>query len=82
MNEFVIQLQRLARTCDFGAFIDEALRDHLVCGLQNGETQKKLLAESDLSLQKAVDIVTAAEMAVLEGQHTHTHLLITKYIST
>ena len=22
-------------SCDFGAFLDEALRDHLVCGLQN-----------------------------------------------
>ena len=53
-------------------FLDEALRDRLVCGLQNGETQKKLLAESDLSLQKAVNIATAAEMAVLEGQQTHT----------
>ena len=43
VNEFVIQLQRLARTCDFGAFLDEALRDRLVCGLQNSGTQKKLI---------------------------------------
>ena len=72
VNEFVIQLQRLARTCDFGAFLDKSLRDRLMCGLQNGETKKKLLAESDLSLQKAVDIATVAEIAVLEGQQTHT----------
>jgi len=43
-----------------------------VCGLQNSGTQKKLLAESDLTLQKAIDIATAAEMAVLEGQRGHT----------
>ena len=72
VNEFVIQLWRLACTCDFGAFLDEALRDRLMCGLQNSGTQKKLLAESDLSLQKAIDIATAAEMAVLEGQQIHT----------
>ena len=72
VNEFVIQLRRLARTCDFGAFLDEALRDRLVCGLQNSGTQKKLLAESDLTLQKAVGIATAAEMAVLEGQQART----------
>ena len=42
------------------------------CGLQNSGTQKKLLAKSDLSLQKAIDIATAAEMAVLEGQQIHT----------
>ena len=43
-----------------------------MCGLQNSETQKKLLAESDLTLQRAVDIATAAEMAVLEGQQMRT----------
>ena len=72
INEFVIQLRRLAQTCDFGAFLDEALRDRLVCGLQNNVTQKKLLAESNLTLQKAVNIATASEMAVLEGQQTNT----------
>ena len=72
VNEFVIQLRRLARTCNFGVFLDEALRDRLVCSLQNSETQKKLLAESELTLQRAVDIATAAEMAVLEGQQTRT----------
>ncbi|XP_065896057.1 uncharacterized protein [Dysidea avara] len=68
INELVIQLRRLARNCDFGAFLDEALRDRLVCGLQNNVTQKKLLAESNLTLQKAVDIATASEMVVVEGQ--------------
>ena len=38
VNEFVIQLRRLARTCDFGTFLDEALHDRLVCSLQNSET--------------------------------------------
>ena len=36
--------------------------------MTNSSTQKKLLAEKDLSLQRAVDIATAAEMAVLEQQ--------------
>lgn len=47
--------------------MDEALRDRLVCGLANNGTQKKLLAEKDLTLKKAVEVATAAEMAVLEG---------------
>ena len=38
VNEFIIQLRRLARTCDFDTFLDKALRDRLVCGLQHGET--------------------------------------------
>ena len=56
VNEFVIQLRCLAHTCDFGTFLYEALWDRLVCGLQHGKAQKKLLAESELMLQKALDI--------------------------
>ena len=52
----------------FDDFLEQALRDCLVCGLTNNSIQKKLLAENDLNLQKAIDIATAAEMAVLDHQ--------------
>ena len=68
INQFVMELRRLARTCDFGGFLKEALRDRLVCGLSNISIQKKLLSEDDLSLQRAIDIATAAEMAVLQPE--------------
>ena len=68
IKEFLIELRRLARTCNFGDFLEQAIRDRLVCGMINSSTQKKLLAEKDLSLQRAVDIATAAEMAVLDQQ--------------
>ena len=54
VNEFVIELRHLAQTCNFGNFLDGALRDRLVCGLVNCGTQKKLLSEKDLTLKKAV----------------------------
>lgn len=69
IKEFLIELRRLARTCTFGDFLEQALRDRLVCGMTNSSIQKKLLAERDLTLQRAVDIATAAEMAVLDQQH-------------
>ena len=40
VNEFVIELRHLARTCNFGNFLDKALRDRLVCSLANCSTQK------------------------------------------
>ena len=49
VNKFVIQLRRLARTCDFGAFLDEALRDRLVCRLQNSGTQNKFQIRPELT---------------------------------
>ena len=32
IKEFVIELRHLARTCNFGGFLEEAIRDRLVCG--------------------------------------------------
>ena len=45
IKEFLIELQWLAHTCNFGNFLEQALRDHLVCGMTNSSTQKKLLAK-------------------------------------
>ena len=66
INQFLMELRRLARTYEFRKFLEEALRDRLVCGLNNNSIQKKLLSEKDLTLQRAVDIAMAAEMAVLQ----------------
>ena len=66
IKEFVIELRRLARTCNFGGFLEEAIRDRLVCGMTSYSTQKKLLTEKNLTLQRAIDIATAAEMAILD----------------
>ena len=49
-----------------GRFLEEPLRDRLVCGMNNGGIQKKLLSENDLTPQRAIDIATAVEMAVLQ----------------
>ena len=66
INDFMIELRKLARSCDFGDFLDQALRDRFVCGLSNANTQRRLLSEKDLTLKRAVAIATAMEMAVLE----------------
>ena len=48
--QFLAELRRLAEHCDFGDHLEEALRDRLVCGLRNETTQRRLLAEADLTL--------------------------------
>ena len=60
---FVAKLRKLAINCQFGAFLDEALRDRLVCGLRSEQTQKRLLAEPELTLAKALQIAQAIEAA-------------------
>jgi len=43
--------------------LEEALRDHFVCGLRNKQTQKRLLAEKALTWKTAIEIVLAMEVA-------------------
>ena len=61
--QFVVELKRLALKCEFGAFLEEALRDRLVCGLKNIHIQKKLLAERELTFKKAFETAQSMELA-------------------
>ena len=51
--DFLADLRRLSITCDFGEFLEEALRDQFVCGVKNESIQKKLLTESNLTIKRA-----------------------------
>ena len=56
-------LRKLAEHCNYGCSLNEMLRDWLVCGIANPTIQKHLLAEPDLTLDKAVSMAQAAELA-------------------
>ena len=61
--EYMAQLRRLATHCEFKTFLDEALRDKLVCGMRSENTRQKLLTEADLTLTKAVETAQGMEAA-------------------
>ena len=66
--EHIAELCKLATPCEFGQYLDQALRDRLVCGLRSETTQKQLLSEADLSLTKAVTIAQGMEAAEFEAK--------------
>ncbi len=49
--------------CQFGKFLEQALRDRLVCGLRSEQAQKKLLSMDDLDFKKALQTSQATEAA-------------------
>ena len=53
VSEFVAGLHRLSEYCQFAATLDDMLR--VVCGIRDRRLQKRLLAETDLTFQKALD---------------------------
>ena len=66
--EFEAELQHLATHCAFGDYLSEAIRDHTVCGLRNEGTQKRLLAENDLTVAKIMEITQNMEAADRNAQ--------------
>ena len=60
---YYAELKKMAETCEFGTFRGEALRDRFVCGLAEKNTQKRLLSEDDLTIDKAVKLALSMEAA-------------------
>lgn len=63
MADYMAELRRLASTCEFGTFLDEALLDKFVCGLWKESIQHRLLAKADLTLKKATELAQVMEAA-------------------
>ncbi|XP_037567588.1 uncharacterized protein LOC119448247 [Dermacentor silvarum] len=63
VQQFIINLRRLADKCNFGDMLDRMLRDKIVCGIRSTELQKALLSRSSLTLKEAESMVLAAEAA-------------------
>ena len=63
--EYIVRLKKLASTCSFGTFLDDALRDRLVSGLHPKliRTQRQLLTVRDLTFNTAKARCIADEMA-------------------
>ncbi|XP_077555287.1 uncharacterized protein LOC144169801 [Haemaphysalis longicornis] len=63
---FAVELKRLASSCEFGPFLEEALRDRFVAGLKDQPTQAELLKKSTLTFATACDIAKSVELARAE----------------
>ncbi|KAL2088270.1 hypothetical protein ACEWY4_015169 [Coilia grayii] len=65
ISEYIASLRKLAATCKFGTFLDEALRDRFVCGVKSTELRDRLLNAAhtkDLILPLAIEMALAFEV--------------------
>ncbi|XP_078353369.1 uncharacterized protein LOC144638095 [Oculina patagonica] len=63
ISDFIVALKKLSIHCNYGEFLNRALRDRFVCGLNNPKIQNKLLNTEDLTFEKACQIAKSMEMA-------------------
>ncbi|UYV80311.1 hypothetical protein LAZ67_18002370 [Cordylochernes scorpioides] len=61
VEEFITNLYVLAETCSYGILKEEMIRDRLVVGVENFNLSEKLQLESELTLEKAIQIVRQSE---------------------
>lgn len=67
VENFIVELKHLARKCNYGDFLQDALRDRLVAGVRNEEIQRALFAEEKLTFESACKIALDREMAAREA---------------
>lgn len=54
-------MKKLAEHRVFNEMLNDTIRDRLVCGLRSETVQKRLLTESALTLDQAIDISVSME---------------------
>ena len=69
--QYTAALRQLADTCEFETFLEQALRDRLVCGLYAENIQRKLLTEANLTLGRAYEIAQGMEAAQRQASEFH-----------
>ena len=80
--DYMAELRHLAMHCKFEAYLEEALRDRLVCGLRSEGVQKQLLTYTDLTLAKAVEVAQSMEAAARDTQEIRSTELTIQKVST
>ncbi|CAC5385602.1 Cilia- and flagella-associated protein 70 [Mytilus coruscus] len=62
-RRYVTRLKNLAKTCDFGTMLNDAIRDQVIDMCYSTKLRRRLLREKDLTLEKVQDIARASEAA-------------------
>lgn len=67
-EQFLTDVKKLARTCEFNNMTDEMVRDRIILGTYDPSVQERLLRIEGLTLQKASDHCRVAEAAKAQAK--------------
>lgn len=60
-DTFLMDIKRLARTCEYGENEQEMLRDRIVWGVQDKKVQLRMLERNDLTYNQAIEMARQSE---------------------
>uniref|UniRef100_A0A182XPE7 Uncharacterized protein n=1 Tax=Anopheles quadriannulatus TaxID=34691 RepID=A0A182XPE7_ANOQN len=62
-EEYLVALRKIAVTCNFGEYLQKALRNQLVFGSKRGNIRDRILEKRDLTLDGALKIAVSMELS-------------------
>ena len=63
---YVAEFRHLSEHCNFGTSLNEMLHDQIACGIEDTKIQRRLLAEPELTFDKAFELAQASESAQIK----------------
>lgn len=63
IEQYVTDLKTKSQSCNFGSLCNSLIRDQIVIGIRDTRVKEQLLKKTDLTLEKAIQICQAAELA-------------------
>ena len=63
ISDYIVALKKLSIHCNYGEFLNRALRDSFVCGLNSVKIQNKLLKTQSLTFDIVCNIAISMELA-------------------
>ena len=66
IGQYVIVSRKLSETCEFSTLKNSVIKDRIILGISDTETRERLLRISDLTLEKAIDVVRSADATEIQ----------------
>ena len=66
IGQYVIELRKLSETCEFSTLKNSVIKDRIVLGISDTRTRERLFRISDLTLEKAIDVVLSADATEIQ----------------
>lgn len=73
LSQYAVEIKQLASSCDFGTFLNDALRDRFVSGIRSEEIQHRLMTEKEANFSSLFELASRLEAAKTEVRNFHTH---------
>ena len=76
IDQYVTVLRMLSESCELSTLKNSLIKDRIVLGISDTNTRERLLRISDLTLEKAIDMVRSAEATEIQLRHKENDLAV------